>query len=450
MSSHAPTSRLRRRRRGFTLVELMISLVMGLIVALAAVALARTATTTFHEQARISLTEMGLRTGSERLRQDLMRISHMSTGNIALDPKIAHVAGAVNSRYANLNDLQGVRINVGAGKAGTQGTLKLAEHNFLNPDSIVITGNLTTDDGYNGTITTGGSCAGGQIVTLDPGADAAVYGLLSEAGATLLSNAQSAFVPVSGKTFIAQVVDPLGCTNYVPVCDVTTATVGTRSVVRVHLLGDANSRAVLYSHTESGSSSLANNCGASEGGKVTISPIHRVRWALTASPAALESDPNVEPVGNKFDLTRQLLDWAGADVGTAEIVAEYGVDLKFGVTAWDPAQAAANQPPLRVYEMDSDTGSGDIDKATKNASGTSAGTLGPQHIRSVRFRFATRTSVADRTGDIQIGPARGASVPPYISRYCLEDKDLAQCKKWARVRTVVSEVALHNQARMFY
>ena len=37
-----------------------------------------------------------------------------------------------------------------------------------------------------------------------------------------------------------------------------------------------------------------------------------------------------------------------------------------------------------------------------------------------------------------------------MARYCMEDKALNECKKFARVRTVVSEVALHNQARMFY
>ena len=45
-----------------------------------------------------------------------------------------------------------------------------------------------------------------------------------------------------------------------------------------------------------------------------------------------------------------------------------------------------------------------------------------------------------------------ASVPgaPYLTRYCVENQLPADCKKYARVRTVVSEVALTNQMGMTY
>ena len=74
----------RTQARGFTLVELMVSLVAGLIVTIAVVGLARAATTTFFEAARISTVEANVRTAAERLRQDLSRASYMSTGNIKL------------------------------------------------------------------------------------------------------------------------------------------------------------------------------------------------------------------------------------------------------------------------------------------------------------------------------------------------------------------------------
>jgi prepilin-type N-terminal cleavage/methylation domain-containing protein len=89
--------RSRARRRGFTLVELMISLVMGLIVALAAVGLARSATTTFYEQARISGVEANVRAASERLRNDLSRASYMSTPNIQWDPRLATIPGGIGA-----------------------------------------------------------------------------------------------------------------------------------------------------------------------------------------------------------------------------------------------------------------------------------------------------------------------------------------------------------------
>src|SRR5262249_8034928 len=123
-----------RRRRGFTLVELMISLVMGLIIALAVIALARAATTTFHEQARMSSIEMALRAGSERLRSDLSKISYMSTANMRLDPRIARRPNGTTATPPELADLRGIRILRNAGAPKTQGTYTLAATNGLSPD----------------------------------------------------------------------------------------------------------------------------------------------------------------------------------------------------------------------------------------------------------------------------------------------------------------------------
>lgn len=433
----------------------MVSLVMGLIVALAAVALARAATTTFHEQARSSVTEMSVRTASERLRQDLMRVSYMATGNIRWDPKVAKRAdwtlpGEI-ARYPQFVNLQGIRIKVADSQTATEGTLSLATNNYLRPDTIEITGNMTTDDSYNGQITMGGDCSGGgQIVRLDPQADAAVWSLAGgDGGVPTDAKAKAAFQPVDGKTFIAQITDALGCIHYAPVCNVSVSS----GIIFVHLQGDGQ-RAVLYSHSEAGQyenpPGLANNCGSSEGGKVTIAPVHIVRWNLELTPAALQADPALEPVGNKFDLTRTLLDFAGAPASAPETVAEYAVDLKFGLTVYNPVAAAANTDPLLVYDMDVDGAPGGlIAQATQTASTTLSGQIGPQHVRSVRFRVATRTSMADRQNDIIVGPARNTT-HPFMSRYCMESAALASCKKFARVRTIVSEVALHNQARMFY
>lgn len=442
-----PSPRRHRARHGFTLVELMISLVMGLVVTLAAVGLARTATNTFHEQARLSTTEMSVRGAAERLRQDLMRVSYMSTGNIALDPKLARRAdwatAAERARYSDLVDLQGIRVYVGGSKAATEGGGQLATNNQLNPDAIEITGNLTTDDAYSGTISTGGACESGQVVRLDPRADSAVYMLVGgavggDAGTSALAPAESAFLPDRGHRFLAQVTDAMGCKHYAPVCDVTLD----GDLIAIHLVGDGR-RAVLYSHSPSGEyenpPGLVANCGASEGGKVSISPVSRVRWALGASADILGERGGGPAV--KFDLTRQLLDVTGAPVGGPEIVAEYAVDLKFGLTVWDPTKATTDTPAVEVLDFDDDP----ISNVTAPASTTLPGLMGPQHVRSVRFRIATRASTPDRTSDLPVSPGR-----PYMTRYCVEGVPLASCTQFARVRTLMGEVTLQNQARMFY
>ncbi len=72
----------RRSQQGFTLVELTVALVAGLIVALGIMGLSRESTRTFHEEMRVSAAEANLRTAVDRLRADLSRAGYMSTSNI--------------------------------------------------------------------------------------------------------------------------------------------------------------------------------------------------------------------------------------------------------------------------------------------------------------------------------------------------------------------------------
>ena len=91
--------------------------------------------------------------------------------------------------------------------------------------------------------------------------------------------------------------------------------------------------------------------------------------------------------------------------------------------------------------MDAAADIGNIIAFTQIASGTASGGPGPQRVRSVRYRLATRAALPDRTAPLPVPP--GA---PYIVRYCTD----AACAHAARVRTIMSEVALTNQARMTY
>ncbi|HSO38768.1 MAG TPA: prepilin-type N-terminal cleavage/methylation domain-containing protein [Labilithrix sp.] len=444
----------RSRDRGFTLVELMVSLVAGLIVTIAVVGLARAATTTFFEAARISSVEATVRTASERLRQDLSRASYMSTGNIRLardqaggvplahriavpDPTTPSVFGG--SRYTALNDLAGINIIVGGSGAvpipgaGTAGPNALSSNNGLNPDAVILGGNFTTNDSYQGTFSvTGGTCPGGQAVTLNSAADAAVRRLLTTADP--LASLQAAFTPVIVPItkFAARVVDGKGCQHYVVVCGVALNATG--AVISIEQ-DTGSGPAVLLSgagnHT---------NCGATDAEPVTINPVQRVRWYIGPNvDATLDPASGVEVAGNKFNMYRDFID-AGAVptpiVQMRQVVAEYAADLKFGIGVADATNT------LQVFDMDDV--SGNITSYTQTASTTVAGQPGPQRVRSVRFRVATRAAVPDRTASLVVGP------PPYLTRYCVQNQPPATCKSFARVRTVVSEVALMNQIGMTY
>lgn len=443
----------RSRVRGFTLVELMVSLVAGLIVTIAVVGLARAATTTFFEAARISTVESTVRTAAERLRQDLARSAYMSTGNIklardgALPPAsvpMAHKIAVVNpsviggpggSRYAALNDLQGVQIirggsgNAPIPNAGTAGPNTLSANNGLNPDALILGGNYTTDDSYQGTFfNTPGSC-GVQNVALTRVADAAVHRLIRSTPVPLTS-VQAAFTPVPGRPFSARVVDARGCQHYVVVCGVTANDDGAQISFSPD---DGGGPAVLQGG--------GTNCGAKDSEPVTISPVQRVRWYIGPNvDPALDPAAGVEVAGNKFNLYREFLDAANPPVpivAMRQIVAEYAVDLKLGLSVVNALGG------VEVFDMD-DTGTA-IGLYGQAASATLPNAEGPQRIRSVRFRLVTRTAVPDRNQNLVVLP--GA---PYITRYCVTNAPAATCKSFTRVRTIISEVALTNQLGMTY
>lgn len=431
-----------RTERGFTLVELMVSLVAGLLVTIAVVGLARSATTTFYEQARLSTVEGTVRSTAERLRQDLSRVSFMSTGNIQLalnanptvpvGQKISHVPGAATgSRYPETKDLQGIRIFVGGSTAGAQGANNLSTVNGLNPDAIEITGNLTTDDSYRGKLQ-----APNQIL-LDALRDAAVGRLLGNGPPA--QSVRNAFTPGAPTgvvpRFVVRVTDPRGCHHFAVLSDVT-ATATTALIT----LAPALTGSPVLQPTEDQST-----CGATDQEEVTISPIATARWYIGPTTAALQGDPGVEDVSNKFDLYREIRDATGAAVpspGGPQVVAEYAIDLKFGITVDDPSSGVVPPANHKVFDMDTDGAL--ISQWTQLASATSTGAPAPHRVRSVRFRLATRTAIPDRQEPLTLLPGK-----PYISRYCVESS-LASCKRFSRVRTIMSEVALINQAGMSY
>lgn len=441
MNVRARTSS-RRRRRGFTLVELMVSLVAGLIVTIAVVGLARTATTTFYEEARLSTVEATVRSASERLRQDLSRVGFMSTGNIKLarndspsvpfGQKISHIPGAATpSRYGALtDDLQGIRIYVGGSLATAQGPNNLSTVNGLNPDAIEMTGNYTTDDSYRGRM------LGNNTVVLTALNDPAVARLL--AGPDADKALRNAFTPGSQTgavpPFIARVVDPRGCSHFVVVSNA---------------VGTAASATLTFGAPISGSPILMptedqSTCGASDQEEVTVNPVQTVRWSIGPTNPALAPDVALGENGNKFDLYREIRDAAGASVaapGGPQVIAEYAIDLKFGLSVDDPDPVLVAPANQKTFDMD--VNGADITLWTQPASVTAPGLPAPHRVRSVRFRLATRAALPDRTEPLSLLPGQ-----PYISRYCTEA--VAPCHKFSRVRTIMSEVALINQAGMTY
>ncbi len=425
----------RRQKRGFTLVELMISLVMGLIVALAAVALARTATTTFYEQARISGVEANLRAASERLRNDLSRVAFMSTPNLQWDPQVARFPGGVGAPFWNptLTTLQGLRITP-ADPAVRSHALTSHARNNLTPQEIHIAGNLTSDDVYRGTFISaaGGVGCGAAQVRLNADGDAAVRRMFNGSTDNNVQQQMTELVFTPGARmnppvttqYAVQVMDMRGCYHYLTVCNVLPS--GQPNSVVLNLAGG------ILTTAQTGGAV----CGAQVMEEVAIAPVHRVRWRLGPETDPRRVDTVVEGAGapNKFNLYRELMDATGqTPVGQPELIAEYAVDLKLALVV-NSQTLPRSQPVFTNIDFEANDG-----EFAQWAGLTSTPAVGPHRIRSVRYRLAFRAPLPDRRADLPIPPG-----PPYMSRYCMGGDP---CTDWARVRTVISEVMLFNQAR---
>ncbi len=448
--------RHRRSARAFTLVELMVSLVAGVLVSLAVIGIARSSTQNFHEQARIANVEGSLRIASERLRADLTRAGFLSTPNIQLDPKVCHSndPSIINTPFLTtagpaLTKLQSIQIGVGASKAGTQAAVGLAGLNNLNPDDIIIGGDFTTEAEYGMALTDTMSFQFDWNPATQTGAS-------HDANVTAWLNP-----PASADTIIKNSFRPGGIANFFRAVDAggqkhfgvvsaagfagTTGTVTPDSTqlapngVGPFVATGTNSCAV---NTQSGPvANMSHN--------MRVAPVQRVRWYLApetnpridADPALGEGSLGSTGTTQKFNLYRQMLNVNGAadPALPPQIVAEYAIDMKFGITIQSPDTLA-----LTIIDMDN-TGTvngmttAGVTAAVSGITNISAArytTTGPQNVKSVRFRLALRTPIADRRYNL---PITGG--PNYKLRYCIN----ATCTQYARVRTIVTEVALVAQ-----
>jgi hypothetical protein len=132
---------------------------------------------------------------------------------------------------------------------------------------------------------------------------------------------------------------------------------------------------------------------------------------------------------------------------TSEVVAEYAVDLKLAFSVDSTIQGDA-YPSITTLAFD-DTNNANW--ASDVSKGTPTANSGPQRIRSVRARLVTRTALADRTVNV---PLTNYGSQTFLYRYCINSVPSCATSdttlRWARSRTVTTEVALPNQSSDFF
>ncbi|MEO7112908.1 MAG: prepilin-type N-terminal cleavage/methylation domain-containing protein [Polyangiaceae bacterium] len=416
-----------RNSGGFTLVELLVSLVAGLIVSLAVVSLSKSATQTFYEEQRAASAEMSLRLAIDRVRQDVERASFMASGNVQADLFVPLVAAQSLTKVptgapAGLANLAGIKLDPKNTIVGTPTPLSQSVGNTFAADAIWLTGNFTSTDQYAVQSVTTGTLCGGQSFNLAVVSAAWYRVATSPNPATSLAQM---FTPVAGKEFMARIADDLGRFQYVLVCGAGLA--GPTPFVEIDPTTPVD--ITQYGFVD---------------GRLTINPVQTVRWEIRQLPAA--TFPKYAPLDpgagqpDKYDLVREWVDAGNNVVGDPELIAEYAVDLKFAFTADVGTYTGLLPAPVMVAYNFDDAQNAALAPPTETAA------TQPQRIRSVRIRLSTRSPFGDRGEPL--------SAPDgYQMRYCTKAGGCissADSKDFARMRTLTTEVSLPNQQRSFY
>jgi len=436
------TARKRRlRARGFTLIELMVSLIAGLFVAMAVVGLSEQATNTFHEESRTAAAEMSLRTAVERLRADIQRAGFMSSGNVQKDPYIAHAPGSAimptSGTYNGLYRLAGIHLYY----QGSAALTPLSAGAGFTPDAIELGGNFTTTDDYVVRYQESGtsSCGGTRLwLTID---SPAMWRILSQSSPD--ASLEAAFQPVSGATFMARVTDDTGHFQYIPLCAGKAAGVSGSGIAATAYVDLDTTVMPLLTAEQTKTNGGASGLGV---GRLRVNPVQVVRWEIRPIDTSKTGDAPyaalASAAGDKYELFRSFVDVTGTVTQQTELIAEYAVDLKFAFSAdLDPVANTART--LTVYGF-SDARNKDIaDDVTQNVAAQ------PQRIRSVHFRLTTRSAIADRQETYSVDPAN-AQQAAYPTRYCVLTACTSGQTGWARLRSITTEVATSNLAKLFF
>lgn len=425
----------KRTSRGFTLIELIVSLAAGLLVAMSVVALSSDATQTFHEEARTAAAEMDLRIAMDRFRSDAQRAGFMATGNIQRDNSVP--LDQTKPRYPvgspqGLRDLAAVRLHY----EGSKATASLSSNagNTFAPDAIDLSGNFTTADEYPvQSVQDPGPNCGGQKLVLSREA-AAMYRVRASTDPS--TTLKKMFQPVDGQTFLVRIADDLGRYEFHVGC--TTRTAG--------FDGD-NPTASPY--VELAPTSRVDLSGYGFiGGRITVNPVQTVRWEIRNLDATnYPTYATLAQDATRYSLIRSYIGLDGVAMKPPELVADYAVNMDIAFTAdigtypEFEAKGGGAPSPLPVTYPFRDARNKSIALPASDLTVTNR----PQRIRSILVRLSTRSAVPDRTQPMLL-PDKS-----YPLRYCARTKGCNKgARDWARLRTLTSEVSLPNLARALY
>ncbi|WP_437940229.1 PilW family protein [Sorangium sp. So ce341] len=429
MTTDRRTSPARARasgQRGFTLVELLVAMAAGLVVSLAAFLLSKNATRFFQHEARASASHLAATVGLNRLAADLQRAAYLSTPNIRLDPEVCQVPPAP----LGLNRLAGIWIRRQGSVFEGGSELSQSVANELYPDSIIIGGSLSSNELFE--FRKISDATGALVVELNPNS-AAVQRTLQRANGSgqgllqIFAPNRILRVMVRGQTqFLYGVIQGTNVQGNPP------------NLIAITLKPSPGLPML----------SGLGRCGVTPGGATGdagwVNVVNRVRYNIRSlvgkeTPYA----PLVAPIAatqtgddGRTELVRVELDDENNEIPeTLELIAEYAVDLKFGISAAEEsADPTVTDPFITRYPIMATDNAAVYNIAASNDQSSAA----PQRVRSVQVRLSTRTRAPDR--DVGYPERSDGRRLRFLIPGILGDTT------YARMRTLYADIALPNQA----
>ncbi len=394
-------SRRRVRRRGFTLLEIMVALIAGVITITVIYTLSRGSTRVLSEQHRIAQTQTALRMAMEQVRADIERAGLFASPNSDAEPACATAAGRFQALIFDDDQYTAAIPNA-------------AEH-FVQADGLVLVGNYVTSGSY---MLTGISDNTGSQVAFQP---------------TWQSFRRDFGVPFNDSAYERAFADD----RWVHI----TTLQGQNFYAKVNGRGTAGAGPTIGIVPALSPGGLCT-VGLADG--ATIAPINAIEYAIvdpTADTAlaalvglrtgetrdlrnAIEGQPSVLVRREVDPLTRTVID------GTTRVVLEYAVefDLEFDVDT----TSGPNRAPTIAHIA------GDTAESTLGSEAAAT----PQRLRTVQIRMSARTPDAESS---QPWVARADADAP-LTRYYARAGTAAQGLPSSRVRTAVATVIVPNVA----
>jgi prepilin-type N-terminal cleavage/methylation domain-containing protein len=424
--------------RGFTLIELMIAMVAGLLIAIAAFSFSKQATRSFSQEARIASAQMSVLAGFQKLQADVSRASYMSSPNFARDgdPTFNRICGYKNNTYwsSQLDTLTGLMIRVG----GSNPAVPVLPDGKV-PDSIRIVGNLATAEAFTVLAILPGQGVGNDVYIRTNDGPATRAGILGDGG-----QFNDIFTP--GR--ILRIVDKQGHQYYSVIAARNWASGQPSISTTLPLPMKGQGANPMCSIDGIGTDTQANVVNIVDYGLTNLSSLNNAAYNQTIYSVSTTQDPynanTATEVTQRTELVRREV-LLGADPGnfyqdaSALVVAEYAVDLRFG--AWTSSHAIAGCATPTVGLRYCPPSSAAISTTLMSVTGPYSPGMqatGPESVRAVQMRLVTRSREVDRDSDL----TPGNPIPPLTNGSVYR---VAVGAKWARARTLVADVALPNQ-----